>query len=73
MATGGPALRRSYTGEFDVDDYRVVGREGRGQWLHRTSAGLEGSQAEPMAMRLSRGPLSPLRAIDIEFEPATMT
>jgi hypothetical protein len=24
-------------------------------------------------MRLSRGPLSPLRAVDFEFEPATMT
>lgn len=27
-------------GEVIVDDYRVVGREGRGRWLHRTSAGL---------------------------------
>ena len=26
-------------GEVIVDDYRVVGREGRGQWLPRTSAG----------------------------------
>jgi hypothetical protein len=60
-------------GEVIVDDYKVVGREGRGVWLHRTSAGLEGSPAEPMAMRLSRGPLSPLRAVETEFEPATMT
>jgi dihydropyrimidinase len=27
-------------GEVIVDDYRVVGREGRGQWLPRTKAGL---------------------------------
>ena len=27
-------------GEVIVDDYRVVGREGRGQWLPRTRAGL---------------------------------
>jgi len=27
-------------GEVIVDDYRVVGREGRGQWLPRTTAGL---------------------------------
>jgi dihydropyrimidinase len=26
-------------GEMIVDDYRVVGTEGRGQWLHRTRAG----------------------------------
>ena len=30
-------------GEVIVDDYKVVGREGRGQWLPRTSAGLQGS------------------------------
>ena len=28
-------------GEVIVDDYRVVGREGRGQWLPRTTAGLQ--------------------------------
>ena len=27
-------------GEVIVDDYKVVGREGRGKWLHRTTAGL---------------------------------
>jgi dihydropyrimidinase len=27
-------------GEVIVDDYCVVGREGRGQWLPRTTAGL---------------------------------
>jgi dihydropyrimidinase len=30
-------------GEVIVDDYRVVGREGRGKWLPRTTAGLRGS------------------------------
>ena len=29
-------------GEVIVDDYAVVGKEGRGQWLPRTSAGLKG-------------------------------
>jgi dihydropyrimidinase len=60
-------------GEVIVDDYKVVGKAGRGQWLPRTSAGLEGSRSEVKASRVSRGPLSPLRALDIEFEPATMT
>jgi hypothetical protein len=27
-------------GETIVDDYRVVGREGRGRWLPRSAAGL---------------------------------
>ena len=53
-------------GEVIVDDYKVVGRAGRGRWLPRTSAGLAGSPSEPKAMRISRGPLSPLRARDIE-------
>jgi dihydropyrimidinase len=53
-------------GEVIVEDYKVVGKEGRGEWLARKSAGLEGSAAEPPAMRLSRGPLSPLRLEDIE-------
>jgi len=34
-------------GEVIVDDYRVVGREGRGQWLPRTHAGLRAAPAEP--------------------------
>jgi dihydropyrimidinase len=55
-------------GEVIVDNYAVVGREGRGQWLPRSSAGVEGVSAEPPARRMSRSPLSPLRAID--FEPA---
>jgi hypothetical protein len=32
-------------GEVIVDRYAVVGREGRGEWLARTSAGLEASRA----------------------------
>jgi dihydropyrimidinase len=32
-------------GDVIVDDYRVVGREGRGQWLPRRSAGLAASSA----------------------------
>ena len=57
-------------GEVIVEDYKVVGKEGRGQWLPRRSAGLEGSMAEPHAMRLSRGPLSPLRAVESELVSA---
>jgi dihydropyrimidinase len=33
-------------GEVIVDQYAVVGREGRGQWLPRTTAGLAESRAE---------------------------
>ncbi len=32
-------------GEVIVDDYRVVGKEGRGQWLPRTTAGLASPRA----------------------------
>jgi hypothetical protein len=32
-------------GEVIVDQYAVVGREGRGKWLPRTTAGLEASRA----------------------------
>lgn len=32
-------------GEVIVDNYRVVGKEGRGQWLPRTRAGLAGAPA----------------------------
>jgi len=31
-------------GEVIVDDYRVVGREGRGQWLSRTTAGAHANE-----------------------------
>jgi len=53
-------------GDVIVDDYKVVGQAGRGRWLPRVSAGLGGSNAEPRMSRLSRGPLSPLRAALIE-------
>jgi dihydropyrimidinase len=52
-------------GEVIVDNYKVVGREGRGRWLPRSSAGLGGSNVAPSAMRVSRGPLNPLRASDL--------
>jgi dihydropyrimidinase len=32
-------------GDVIVDDYKVVGKEGRGQWLPRTTAGLAGKPA----------------------------
>jgi dihydropyrimidinase len=31
-------------GEVIVDDYKVVGKEGRGQWLPRSFAGIPGGQ-----------------------------
>lgn len=36
-------------GEVIVDDYRVVGREGRGQWLPRTGAGLQHAATQDRA------------------------
>jgi dihydropyrimidinase len=53
-------------GDVIVDDYKVVGKMGRGKWLPRTFAGLEGTTGETSAMRMSRGPLSPLRAADLK-------
>jgi len=42
-------------GEIIVDDYRVVGREGRGKWLSRTTAGLARALPEsPAAPRSAR-------------------
>jgi dihydropyrimidinase len=38
-------------GEVIVDDYKVVGREGRGHWLPRTSAGLQGAAPAPASSR----------------------
>ena len=32
-------------GDVIVDDYKVVGKEGRGQWLPRTTAGLRGRES----------------------------
>jgi dihydropyrimidinase len=55
-------------GEVIVDNYKVVGREGRGKWLPRTSAGLAGSRLEPSATPTSRGPAAPRR--ESELEPA---
>jgi dihydropyrimidinase len=52
-------------GEVIVDGYKVVGREGRGRWLPRSSAGLGGANIDPLAMRISRGPLNPLRVMDV--------
>jgi len=53
-------------GEVIVDDYKVVGREGRGRWLSRTTAGLEGRNAEASAGRASQSPLSQQRAVATE-------
>ena len=53
-------------GDVIVQDYKVVGREGRGQWLRRDAVALGGAGVEPQMMRLSRGPLSPLRVRDLE-------
>ncbi len=50
-------------GEVIVDDYKVVGREGRGQWLPRTSAGLQRSSAQPASP-------SPLTSPVTSREPA---
>ena len=36
-------------GEVIVDRYAVVGREGRGQWLPRTTAGLQAQRTSPPA------------------------
>jgi hypothetical protein len=46
-----------------VDDYRVVGREGRGRWLPRTSAGLAAPAAPPVAAPPGGG-AAPFRAGD---------
>jgi dihydropyrimidinase len=34
-------------GDVIVDDYRVVGQEGRGKWLPRTTAGLQATKRDP--------------------------
>jgi dihydropyrimidinase len=43
-------------GEVIVDQYAVVGREGRGRWLPRTSAGLQGSRTPAPAPALPAAP-----------------
>jgi dihydropyrimidinase len=40
-------------GEVIVDDYKVVGRGGRGRWLPRTSAGLQGAAPAPPSSRMT--------------------
>lgn len=52
-------------GEVIVEGYKVVGQAGRGRWLPRSSAGMGGANIEPTAMRVSRGPLNPLRASEL--------
>jgi dihydropyrimidinase len=52
-------------GEVIVDDYKVVGREGRGQWLPRTTAGLHASNGNG-----SRRPASNLDAPRQRTAPA---
>ena len=49
-------------GEVIVDDYAVVGREGRGQWLPRTTAGLEAARTPAPAPRPPDLPVRPPRA-----------
>jgi dihydropyrimidinase len=48
-------------GEVIVDQYRVVGREGRGRWLPRTTAGLAAPTRRPVAVPSDGGP-PPFRA-----------
>jgi dihydropyrimidinase len=43
-------------GEVIVDRYAVVGREGRGRWLPRTTAGLEASRRAPSVAASSEAP-----------------
>lgn len=40
-------------GDVIVDDYKVVGKAGRGQWLPRTSAGLRGASRQPASVSAS--------------------
>jgi dihydropyrimidinase len=46
-------------GEVIVDRYAVVGREGRGQWLPRTSAALQGSRTQAAAPAPPVAPSAP--------------
>jgi dihydropyrimidinase len=55
-------------GDVIVDGYKVVGKEGRGQWLPRKYAGLWGGgiagvNVEAPGARLSRGPTTPLYSV----------
>ncbi|MGZ8491449.1 MAG: dihydropyrimidinase [Gemmatirosa sp.] len=49
-------------GEVIVDDYRVVGREGRGKWLPRTTAGLARADGVPAVAAPRDASPSPFRA-----------
>src|SRR5207249_2909152 len=48
-------------GEVIVDGYKVVGKEGRGQWLPRTSAGLAPAGADAGDSRAASGHGLPMR------------
>ena len=48
-------------GEVIVDRYAVVGREGRGQWLPRTTAGLQSVRTSPATAPLPEAPAGPER------------
>jgi dihydropyrimidinase len=43
-------------GEVIVDGYKVVGREGRGRWLPRTTAGLEAFRATRASVPATESP-----------------
>jgi hypothetical protein len=46
-------------GEVIVDQYAVVGREGRGKWLPRTTAGLQAQRTPPPAAAPPGPPAKP--------------
>jgi len=61
-------------GEVIVDDYRVVGREGRGQWLPRRTAGLQAARPTSHPER-SEGAITqpgPLRPAQIDSSAAVV-
>ena len=53
-------------GDVIVDNYRVVGKEGRGRWLPRTTAGMDGANIDSTMSRVSRGPLNPLKMAELQ-------
>jgi len=53
-------------GEVIVDDYRVVGREGRGQWLRRTAAGLRSTNEAGASSKGVRVSASADRTAELE-------
>ena len=52
-------------GEVIVDDYKVVGREGRGVWLPRTRGREPGTEAADGHARSSAGSLVPGSAFPV--------